>query len=120
MGPLRFLFAPELGHPVAEAVQSAALLLRRLELLRPPAAGASREAPPERKGRGPGFLRSSGLLIVLFVLAFAGLALTAMPPPESAFAQSIDRGLFAVPDRTTRDVLAFLGSLGADRPSAVA
>ena len=119
MRPLRFLFVPELGRPVAEAVQSAAVLLRRLKLPRPASAGACRGAPPGWKGRGPGSLRSSGLLIVLFVLAFAGLALTAMPPPESAFAQSIDRGLFADPDRTTRDVLAFLGSLRADRPSAV-
>ena len=142
MRPFRFLFAPELGRPLAEAVGSAAALLRGLEGAwrarpggrenaagnravmqngcegkAPGAAGMGRAA-----GAGPrseGTRSGSGLLLLLAVPALAGLALAAVPPPEPAFGQSIDRGLFADTDSATRDVLSFLGGLGQARPSAV-
>ena len=48
-----------------------------------------------------------------------GLAVAAIPPPDPAAAQSIERGLFADTDSATREVLAFLGGLGAHGTSAV-
>ena len=107
MRPLRLLFAPELGRPLADSARDAAVLLRRIEQARD-------------GGRGErGAIVSRGLVVVLLVLALAGLALVAVPPPGPAFGQSIDRGLFADTDSGTRDVLSFLGGLGRDRPSAV-
>ena len=119
MRPLRFLFAPELGRPLADALRSASVLLRRVEVGRPakPAVCEGTASPP-----GPVPSRSArtrGLLVLLAVLGLAGLGLAAVPPPEPAAAQSIDRGLFGDADRATRDVLAFLGGLGRARPSAV-
>ena len=125
MRPLRFLFAPELGRPLAEALRSAAELLRGLEEASGRGAGSAGRGGPgtgdavrtrSRNGRS----RSRyGLAILLSILALAGLGLALVPPPEAAFAQSIDRGLFADTDSATRDALAFLGGLGRDRPSAV-
>ena len=111
MRPLRFLFAPELGHPLAEALQSAAVLRTLI-------ATAWRQRPPVSGSvvRPPG---SRGLAVLLLVLALAGLGLTAIPPPDPAAAQSIERGLFADTDSATREVLSFLGGLGANGPSAV-
>ena len=120
MRPLRFLFAPELGRPLADALRGAAVLRRLAEAV-------CRRGPPPggTGGRGKagyqnaGSSTRSGLLLPVLLLALAGLALTAVPPPEPAYGQTIDRGLFADTDRTTRDVLSFLGGLGRDRPSAV-
>ena len=111
MCALRFLFAPELGRPLAESARDAALL----------AADAAAEAGAERKARGAGARSASrGLAVLLLVLALAGLALAVVPPPGAAFGQAIDRGLFADTDSATRDALAFLGSLGREAgPSAV-
>ena len=78
--------------------------------------GAVRE---RRKREERGAIASRGLVVLLLVLALAGLALAAVPPPQPAFGQSIDRGLFADTDSATRDVLSFLGGLGAHGPSAV-
>ena len=111
MRPFRFLFAPELGRPLADALRSAAVLRKLIEAVRRPGPAVRGSAP-----RPPG---SRGLALVLLVLALAGLGLTAVPPPEPAAAQSIERGLFADTDSATREVLAFLGGLGAHGPSAV-
>ena len=51
--------------------------------------------------------------------AVAGAGIAAVPPPDAAFGQSIERGLFADTDSATREVLSFLGGLGRERPSAV-
>ena len=124
MRPLRFLFAPELGRPLSDALRAASVLGRLTEtaLQRGSRPAGTEDGGP---GRGKAACRSaSGLLWLLLLSALAGLALTAVPPPEAAFGQGIDRGLFADADAATRDVLAFLGGLGRDtraggRPSAV-
>ena len=108
MRPLRFLFAPELGHPLADALRVARGLARAL--------GRTRGGRPG--GEGPA-IDTKGLTAVLLVLVLAAFALAAVPPPGPASAQSIDRGLFADTDSATREVLSFLGDLGRDRPSAV-
>ncbi len=108
---LRFLFAPELGRPLSDALRSAAVLRSLIAT-----AWRQRPAVCGSVPRPPG---SRGLAVVLLVLALAGLGLTAVPPPDPAAAQSIERGLFADTDSATREVLAFLGGLGADSPSAV-
>ena len=107
MRPLRFLFAPELGRPLADSARDAALLMRRLKLAR------------NGKRAERGAIASRGLAVLLLVLALAGLALAAVPPPGPALGQSIDRGLFADTDSATRDALSFLGGLGQAGPSAV-
>ena len=84
----------------------------------PCCSGGSSRRGDGRCGRRPA-IASRGLVVVLLVLVLAGLALVAAPPPGPAFGQSIDRGLFADTDSATRDVLAFLGGLGAHGPSAV-
>ncbi|MCY4405791.1 MAG: hypothetical protein OXC15_05450, partial [Rhodospirillaceae bacterium] len=145
MRPLRFLFAPELGRPVADALRSAAVLRTLIEAARrpgPPPAGrdseeggkdggggqeegagaASANRHPRagrRKGGSRSGLRPEGVLWLALLLGAAGLALTAIPPPDSAAAQAIERGLFADSDSATRDAIAFLGGLGAHGPSAV-
>ena len=58
-----------------------------------------------------------GLPAILHVLTLAGLGL-AVAPPVPVSAQAIHRGLFADRDSATREVLAFLGGLGAHGPSA--
>ena len=107
----RLLFAPELGRPLAEALHSAEVLRTLIGAVRRPG-----PAVPGSGVRPPG---SRWLAAVLLALALAGLGLTAIPPPDPAAAQSIERGLFADTDSTTREVLAFLGGLGAHGPSAV-
>ena len=130
MRPFRFLFAPELGRPLADALRSAAVLRRLADVAfrpgRPLLAGVKAEGfgqaadgIREAGSRKPDSPARSGLLWLVLLLAFAGLGLAVMPPPDPAAAQSIDRGLFADTDSTTRDVLSFLGGLGRDRPSAV-
>ena len=126
MRTLRLLFAPELGRPLAEALRSAADLLRGLEEARrgrgagSVGCGGAGTGDAMRAGSRKGRSRSrSGLAILLAILALAGLGLTMVPPPEPASAQAIDRGLFADTDSATRDVLGFLGGLGAHGPSAV-
>ena len=105
---VRFLFAPELGRPIADALSDAALMARRIERAR------NRRQPEARPA-----IAARGLAVLLLVLVLAGLALAAVPPPDAAFGQSIERGLFADSDSATREVLSFLGGLGRDRPSAV-
>ena len=105
---VRFLFAPELGRPVGDALRDAGRLLRR------PAAARGGQSPEER----PAALVRA-LLVLILILALAALALAAVPPPGPALGQAIDRGLFADTDTATREVLSFLGGLGRDRPSAV-
>ncbi len=108
MRPIRFLFAPELGRPLADAFRDAVRLSQRMGGARE---GRMREDRPAIAARA--------VVVLLLILVLAALALAAVPPPEPAFGQTIDRGLFADTDRTTRDVLSFLGGLGRDRPSAV-
>ncbi|MDE0380729.1 MAG: hypothetical protein OXI20_15940, partial [Rhodospirillales bacterium] len=133
----RFLFAPELGRPIADALRSAAVLRSLIEAARRPGSsaagrdgqdceGARRGTPADGGGGGrprtlvPGTGGSSSrLLWIALLLGAAGLGLTAIPPPDPASGQSIDRGLFADTDSATQDVLSFLGGLGRDRPSAV-
>ena len=116
---VRFLFAPELGRPVADALRSAAVLRSLIEAMRRPGSPlAGRGDRPRNRGSRSG-LRPKGLLWVALLLGAAGLGLTAIPPPDPAAAQAIERGLFADTDSLTRDVLAFLGGLGAHGPSAV-
>ena len=116
MRPLRFLFAPELGRPIAEALRSAAVLRALIE-------AAWRRGPPAAR-RNAGSPSRSGLWWLVLIVAVAGAGIAAVPPPDPAFGQSIERGLFADSDSATREVLSFLGGLGADtragdRPSAV-
>ncbi len=139
MHPFRFLFAPELGRPLADALRSAAVLRSLIEAVRrpglPPGATGGGEGGEAGKrtatgtdggaGARPGTggsrsgLRPEGLLWLGLLLGAVGLALAAIPPPGPVAAQSIERGLFADTDSATREVLAFLGGLGADSPSAV-
>ena len=154
---VRFLFAPELGRPIADALRAAAVLRSLIEALRRPGSSAAgrdgqncegagsgtptdgggggrpRTLVPEtrvpetrvpgtggsRAGLRPKGLRHECLLWLALLLGAVGLGLTAIPPPDPAAAQSIERGLFADSDSATREVLAFLGGLGADNPSAV-
>ena len=59
-----------------------------------------------------------GLLALLAGTVFIGLGIAGLLS-EPAAAQTIDRGLFAGSDRATRDVLAFLGDIGAGRSSVL-
>ena len=133
----RLLFAPELGRPLAEALRSAEVLRTLIETVRRPgpspagttardggrtgsAAPANRRvAATRRTRRSRSGLRPEGLLWIVLLLSLAGLGLTAIPAPDPAAAQAIERGLFADTDSATREVLAFLGGLGAHGPSAV-
>ena len=145
MRPFRFLFAPELGRPMADALRSAAVLRSLIEARRRPrpagadsgdggkagsgcragdgggATAVRRAAANTRSEGSPSPARGprSGHLWAVLLLAVAGLAVAAIPPPDPAAAQSIERGLFADTDSATREVLAFLGGLGAQGPSAV-
>ena len=128
MRPLRFLFAPEFGRPVVEALRTAAVLGRLADTAwrQGPTSTAANAGDRDEAGNGradepPGAsspFRSALWWLVLFV-AVAGAVIAAIPPPEPAFGQSIDRGLFADTDSATREVLSFLGGLGRNRPSAV-
>ena len=145
MRPLRFLFAPELGRPIAEALRSAVVLRSLAEAAwrrghscrRPPCPASNAEDRYESgsTGRSDGPARAaearvssahrgvplsrSGLRWPVLVAAVAGAGIAAIPPPDPAFGQSIERGLFADTDSATRAALSFLGGLGQDRPSAV-
>ena len=130
MRPFRFLFAPELGRPLADALRAASVLRSLAEGAFRPGAPASVRIP-DNSGKttgtgggvpGPGNAGSpsrSGLVWLVLFLGIAGMGIAAIPPPEPAAAQAIDRGLFADADSATREVLSFLGGLGRDRPSAV-
>ena len=134
MRPFRLLFAPELGRPLADVLRSAAVLRTLIEAVLHPgpppagtgagdrgkagnAASANRRVAASSWNGGSRF--RSGLPWLALLLGVAGFGLTAIPPPGPAAAQAIERGLFADTDSTTREVLAFLGGLGADNPSAV-
>ena len=60
-----------------------------------------------------------GLLVLLAGAVFIGLGIAGLLLAEPAAAQTIDRGLFADADQATRDVLAFLGDIGAGRSSVL-
>ena len=125
MGVLRFLFAPELGRPVADAARDAAVLLRRVgKPWHAVSPRQERRAPPSPKRR---CLRPSGLPLPVLGLGLAGIGLigiilAGLIAVYPAAAQTIDPGLFADADRATRNVLAFLGDIGgpgAGRSSAL-
>ena len=143
MGALRFLFAPELTRSFTDAVRSSAELIQRMGVRRngpidgAPAnrrlaisANAAIEEEKENKAttvrteKGPSLLRKKrllsciGLLVLLAGAVFIGLGIAGLLS-EPAAAQTIDRGLFAGADRATRDVLAFLGDIGAGRSSVL-
>ena len=143
MGALRFLFAPELTRSLTDAVRSSAALIQRMGVRRngpidgAPAnrrlarsANAANEEAKENKAttvrteKGPSLLRKKrllsciGLLALLAGTVFIGLGIAGLLS-EPAAAQTIDRGLFAGADRATRDVLAFLGDIGAGRSSVL-
>ena len=125
MSALRFLFAPELTRPLTDAVRSSAELVRRMRPFRLPVPA---NAPPNvthetRKENRPRLtkmraLSCIGLLALLAGTVFIGLGIAGLLS-EPAAAQTIDRGLFAGADRATRDVLAFLGDIGAGRSSVL-
>ena len=135
MGALRFLFAPELTRSLTDAVRSSAELVQEDAAVSAPGAGqcSTERVHETRKGdpvanrpkvnrprlteeASPFLYRPSGLLAgaVFIGIGIAGLLLS-----EPAAAQTIDRGLFADADRATRDVLAFLGDIGAGRSSVL-
>ena len=125
MSALRFLFAPELTRPLTDAVRSSAELVRRMRPFRLPVPA---NAPPNvahetRKENRPRLTKKRalsciGLLVLLAGAVFIGLGIAGLLS-EPAAAQTIDRGLFAGADRATRDVLAFLGDIGAGRSSVL-
>ncbi len=125
MGALRFLFAPELTRPLTDAVRSSGELVRRMWPFRLPVPA---NAPPNvthetRKENRPRLTKKRalsciGLLALLAGTVFIGLGIAGLLS-EPAAAQTIDRGLFADADLATRDVLAFLGDIGAGRSSVL-
>ena len=126
MSALRFLFAPELTRPLTDAVRSSAELVRRMRPFRLPVPA---NAPPNvahetRKENRPRLTKKRalsciGLLVLLAGAVFVGLGIAGLLLAEPAAAQTIDRGLFADADQATRDVLAFLGDIGAGRSSVL-
>ena len=143
MGALRLLFAPELTRSLTDAVRSSAELIqrmgvrrngpidgapanRRLAISANAANGEAKEnkVTTVRTEKGPSLLRKKrllsfvGLLVLLAGAVFIGLGIAGLLS-EPAAAQTIDRGLFAGADRATRDVLAFLGDIGAGRSSVL-
>ena len=125
MSALRFLFAPELTRSLTDAARSSAELVRRMRPFRLPVPA---NAPPNvthetRKENRPRLTKKRalsciGLLVLLAGAVFIGLGIAGLLS-EPAAAQTIDRGLFAGADRATRDVLAFLGDIGAGRSSVL-
>ena len=125
MGVLRFLFAPDLGRPVADAARDAAVLLGSM--------GTRWRAVPATEGRRAApspttcIFRPSGLLLPVLGVGLAGIGLigiflAGLIAADPAVAQTIDPALFADADRATRNVLAFLGDIGgpgAGRSSAL-
>ena len=126
MGALRFLFAPELTRPLTDAVRSSAELVRRMWPFRlpVPANAAPNVAHETRKENRPRLTKKRalsciGLLVLLAGAVFIGLGIAGLLLAEPAAAQTIGRGLFADADQATRDVLAFLGDIGAGRSSVL-
>ena len=135
MGALRFLFAPELTRSFTDAARSSDELLRRMRPFRlpmpanapPNVAHETRKGDPVANTQKANRLRLSerkralsciGLLVLLAGAVFIGLGIAGLLA-EPAAAQTIDRGLFADADQATRDVLAFLGDIGAGRSSVL-
>ena len=135
MGVFRFLFAPELTRSLNHAARSSAGLVRKIRLFRLPApADASADVTPGTTKGGPAAgtrtanrpqltkkraLTWTGLLVLLAGAAFTAMGIAGLALSEPAAAQTMDRGLFADADRATRDVLAFLGDIGAGRSSVL-
>ena len=111
MGVLRFLFAPELGRPVADAARDAAVLLQRMGKPRH-AISPTHDRSPKRRSLCP-----SGRLLTVAGFGLAGIGLSGiivagLLAADTATAQTIDPGLFDDADQATRNVLAFLGDIG--------
>ena len=136
MSALRFLFAPELTRPLTDAVRSSAELVRRMRPFRLPVPANSAPNVAHETGKDDAVantpkanrLRLSerkralsclGLLILLAGTVLAATGIAGLLLSEPAAAQTIDRGLFADADQATRDVLAFLGDIGAGRSSVL-
>ena len=135
MGAFRFLFAPELTRPLADAVRSSAELVRRMRPFRlpvpanapPNVAQETRKGDPvanTQKANRPRLTKKRalsciGLLVLLTGTVLAAMGIAGLLLSEPAAAQTIDHGLFAGADRATRDVLAFLGDIGAGRSSVL-
>ena len=136
MSALRFLFAPELTRPLTDAVRSSAELVRRMWPFRLPVPANSAPNVTHETGKDDAVantpkanrLRLSerkralsciGLLILLAGTVLAATGIAGLLLAEPAAAQTIDRGLFADADQATRDVLAFLGDIGAGRSSVL-
>ena len=126
MSALRFLFAPELTRPFTDAARSSAELVRRMRPFRlpVPADTPPNATPGTRKENRPRLTKKRalsciGLLVLLAGAVFTGLGIAGLLVADPAAAQTIDRGLFADADRATRDVLAFLGDIGAGRSSVL-
>ena len=146
MGALRFLFAPELTRSLTDAARSSAELARRMVVRRDGALGGASANSSSRKFQRARKIRKTsgnsrinvptaiapvlstkkralsciGLLILLAGTAFiAATGIAGLLLSEPAAAQTIDRGVFAGADRATRDVLAFLGDIGAGRSSVL-
>ena len=126
MGALRFLFTPELTRSLSDAVRSSAELVRRMRPFRLPVPA---NAPPNathgtwkenrRRLTKKRALSCIGLLILLAGTVLAATGIAGLLLSEPAAAQTIGRGLFADADQATRDVLAFLGDIGAGRSSVL-
>ena len=135
MDALRFLFAPELSRPLADAARASAELVRRMRPFRLP---VSANAPPSvahetrkgtpvantKKANRPRLTKKRALSCIGILVLLAGTVLAAMGIAglllvETAMAQTTGRGLFADADRATRDVLAFLGDIGVGRHSVL-
>ena len=144
MGALRFLFAPELTRSFTDAVRSSAELIQRMGVRRDgPIDGApanrrlvisanvaneeakENRATNARTEKRPSLPRKKrllsfvGLLVLLAGAVFIGIGIAGLLVAEPAAAQTIDRGLFADADHATREVLAFLGDIGAGRSSVL-
>ena len=126
MGALHFLFAPELTRSLTDAARSSAGLVRRMRLFRlpVPANALPNATPGTRKENRPRLTKKRalsciGILVLLAGAVFIGLGIAGLLLAEPAAAQTIDRGLFADADQATRDVLAFLGDIGAGRSSVL-
>ena len=136
MSALRFLFAPELTRPLTDAVRSSAELVRRMWPFRLPVPANSAPNVTHETGKDDAVantpkanrLRLSerkralsciGLLILLAGTVLAATGIAGLLLAEPAAAQTIGRGLFADADQATRDVLAFLGDIGAGRSSVL-
>ena len=144
MGALHFLFAPELTRSFTDAVRSSAELIQRMGVRRDgpidgaPAnrrlvisANVANEEAKENRAtnarieKRPSLPRKKrllpfvSLLVLLAGAVFIGIGIAGLLVAEPAAAQTIDRGLFADADHATREVLAFLGDIGAGRSSVL-